>query len=114
MSTPDGIHSRCAIIADASPQLGDDLGGPARVLGGRNRHSSPLQRDTNPPERALSPSTERVLSWAVAFGGRGADVAVPTAPGRLPFLGHSVAMLRRRHEFTSSLRDHGDVVKVDL
>ncbi|MEU4441712.1 cytochrome P450 [Actinosynnema sp. NPDC050801] len=39
---------------------------------------------------------------------------VPVAPGRLPFLGHSVEMMRRRHEFTSSLRDHGDVVRVDL
>ncbi|ONI83547.1 cytochrome P450 [Saccharothrix sp. ALI-22-I] len=41
-------------------------------------------------------------------------MAVPVAPGRLPFLGHTVEMVRRRHEFTSSLRDHGDVVKVDL
>ncbi|MFD0199914.1 MULTISPECIES: cytochrome P450 [Saccharothrix] len=41
-------------------------------------------------------------------------MGVPVAPGRLPFLGHSVEMVRRRHEFTSSLRDHGDVVRVDL
>ncbi|MFE9745339.1 cytochrome P450 [Saccharothrix saharensis] len=41
-------------------------------------------------------------------------MAVPVAPGRLPFLGHSLAMIRRRHGFTSSLRDHGDVVRVDL
>lgn len=41
-------------------------------------------------------------------------MAVPVAPGRLPFLGHSLAMIRRRHEFTASLRDHGDVVRVDL
>ncbi|NUT49621.1 MAG: cytochrome P450 [Saccharothrix sp.] len=39
---------------------------------------------------------------------------VPVAPGRLPFLGHSVEMMRRRHRFTSSLRDHGEVVRVDL
>ncbi|WP_158843441.1 cytochrome P450 [Saccharothrix deserti] len=41
-------------------------------------------------------------------------MGVPVAPGRLPFLGHTVEMVRRRHEFTSSLRDHGDVVRVDL
>ncbi|KOX15836.1 cytochrome P450 [Saccharothrix sp. NRRL B-16348] len=41
-------------------------------------------------------------------------MGVPMAPGRLPFLGHSVAMLRGRQRFTSSLRDHGDVVRVDL
>ncbi|WP_367135683.1 cytochrome P450 [Saccharothrix sp. HUAS TT1] len=41
-------------------------------------------------------------------------MSVPVAPGRLPFLGHTAAMLRRRHRFTSSLRDHGDVVGVDL
>lgn len=39
---------------------------------------------------------------------------VPVAPGRLPLLGHSLPMLRRRHEFTSSLRNHGDIVRVDL
>lgn len=41
-------------------------------------------------------------------------MGVPVAPGRLPFLGHTLEMVRRRHEFTSSLRDHGDVVRVDL
>lgn len=41
-------------------------------------------------------------------------MGVPVAPGRLPFLGHTVEMIRRRHEFTSSLRVHGDVVRVDL
>jgi cytochrome P450 len=41
-------------------------------------------------------------------------MGVPVAPGRLPFLGHTVEMIRRRHGFTSSLRDHGDVVRVDL
>lgn len=39
---------------------------------------------------------------------------VPVAPGRLPLLGHTLPMLRRRHEFTSSLRNHGDIVRVDL
>ncbi|HWE89273.1 MAG TPA: cytochrome P450 [Pseudonocardiaceae bacterium] len=39
---------------------------------------------------------------------------IPVAPGRWPFLGHTPAMLRRRWEFTSSLREHGDVVRVDL
>ncbi|MGM1065215.1 cytochrome P450 [Saccharothrix sp. Mg75] len=41
-------------------------------------------------------------------------MAVPVAPGRLPLLGHSLEMLRKRHAFTSSLRDHGEVVRVDL
>ncbi|WP_158883256.1 cytochrome P450 [Amycolatopsis anabasis] len=39
---------------------------------------------------------------------------VPVAPGRWPLLGHTPAMLRRRFEFTSALRDHGDVVKIFL
>lgn len=39
---------------------------------------------------------------------------VPVAPGRLPLLGHSVEMIRRRQGFTSGLREHGDVVRVDL
>ena len=39
---------------------------------------------------------------------------VPVAPGRLPLLGHTLPMLRRRWKFTAGLRRHGDVVRVDL
>lgn len=39
---------------------------------------------------------------------------VPTAPGRWPVLGHTPAMLRRRFEFTSSLRTHGELVRIYL
>ncbi|WP_209621554.1 cytochrome P450 [Saccharothrix coeruleofusca] len=39
---------------------------------------------------------------------------VPVAPGRLPLLGHTLPMMRERHKFTASLRNHGDVVRVDL
>ncbi|MEU5694112.1 cytochrome P450 [Actinosynnema sp. NPDC020468] len=39
---------------------------------------------------------------------------VPTAPGRLPLLGHTAAMLRQRLDFTAGLRKRGDVVRVDL
>ncbi|MFC0111778.1 cytochrome P450 [Kibdelosporangium aridum] len=39
---------------------------------------------------------------------------VPVAPGRLPLLGHTPALLRRRYEFTSTLRDYGDLVKIYL
>ncbi|TWP49333.1 cytochrome P450 [Lentzea tibetensis] len=39
---------------------------------------------------------------------------VPVAPGRWPLIGHTPAMLRKRAEFTSTLRDHGEVVEVDL
>jgi cytochrome P450 len=39
---------------------------------------------------------------------------VPVAPGRWPVLGHTTSMLLRRFEFTSSLRDHGEIVKIFL
>jgi cytochrome P450 len=39
---------------------------------------------------------------------------VPVAPGRWPFLGHTPAMLRQRFEFTASLREHGEIVKIQL
>lgn len=39
---------------------------------------------------------------------------VPVAPGRLPLLGHTLPMLRKRWKFTASLRHHGDIVRVDL
>lgn len=39
---------------------------------------------------------------------------VPVAPGRWPLLGHTPAMLRHRAGFTSSLREHGEVVTIYL
>jgi cytochrome P450 len=39
---------------------------------------------------------------------------VPVAPGRLPLLGHTLSMLRGRYRFTALLRNHGDVVRIDL
>lgn len=39
---------------------------------------------------------------------------VPVAPGRWPFLGHTLPMLRKRFAFTSSLRDHGEIVRIYL
>ncbi|GGS45898.1 cytochrome P450 [Actinokineospora fastidiosa] len=41
-------------------------------------------------------------------------MAVPVAPGRLPLLGHTLPMLRERHRFTASLREYGDIVRIDL
>src|SRR5687768_16355913 len=45
---------------------------------------------------------------------RGAMMSVPVAPGRLPFLGHTLPMLRKRFEFTANLRRHGDLVEIYL
>jgi cytochrome P450 len=39
---------------------------------------------------------------------------VPVAPGRWPLLGHTPSMLRKRFEFTASLRAHGEIVKIEL
>ena len=36
------------------------------------------------------------------------------APGRLPLLGHTLSLLRQRFDFTSGLREHGDLVKIYL
>lgn len=41
-------------------------------------------------------------------------MSVPVAPGRLPVLGHTPALLRRRFGFTEGLRAYGDVVRVHL
>ncbi|HEV7978627.1 cytochrome P450 [Amycolatopsis sp.] len=41
-------------------------------------------------------------------------MAVPVAPSRWPLLGHTPSMLRRRFAFTDSLREHGEIVRVDL
>lgn len=38
----------------------------------------------------------------------------PTVPGRLPVIGHTLAMLRQRLAFTAKLRSHGDLVRVWL
>ncbi|MFD9736726.1 cytochrome P450 [Umezawaea sp. NPDC059074] len=41
-------------------------------------------------------------------------MSVPVAPGRLPLFGHTVRMLRERYRFTASLRNSGDIVRIDL
>ncbi|GLY54676.1 cytochrome P450 [Lentzea sp. NBRC 102530] len=41
-------------------------------------------------------------------------MSVPVAPGRLPFLGHTLPMLRKRFAFTGNLRDQGELVEVHL
>ncbi|MCP2249498.1 cytochrome P450 [Lentzea aerocolonigenes] len=41
-------------------------------------------------------------------------MSVPVAPGRLPFLGHTLPMLRKRFQFTSNLRAQGDLVEIYL
>ncbi len=41
-------------------------------------------------------------------------MTVPVAPGRWPFLGHTPALLRQRFAFTSSLHEHGEIVKLYL
>lgn len=41
-------------------------------------------------------------------------MSVPVAPGRLPLLGHTVSLLRKRADFTAALRSQGEVVEVDL
>ncbi|MEU7475778.1 cytochrome P450 [Lentzea sp. NPDC042327] len=41
-------------------------------------------------------------------------MSVPVAPGRLPFLGHTLPMLRKRFAFTGNLRGRGDLVEVHL
>ncbi|MFB9908550.1 cytochrome P450 [Allokutzneria oryzae] len=43
-----------------------------------------------------------------------ADARAPIAPGRLPLVGHTVSMLRGPVRFLTSLRDHGDVVRIFL
>ena len=41
-------------------------------------------------------------------------MSVPVAPGRLPFLGHTLPLLRKKFEFTTNLRAQGDLVEVYL
>jgi cytochrome P450 len=44
----------------------------------------------------------------------GDDRAVPVAPGKWPFLGHGLFLLRRPLDFMLSLRQYGDVVTIYL
>ncbi|SEQ11289.1 Cytochrome P450 [Lentzea xinjiangensis] len=41
-------------------------------------------------------------------------MSVPVAPGGLPFLGHTLPMLRKRFDFTANLRERGDLVEIRL
>lgn len=49
-----------------------------------------------------------------ADGSRGAQRIAPVAPGRLPLLGHTMSLLDRPFGFLSSLRAHGEVVRIYL
>ncbi|HKR50671.1 MAG TPA: cytochrome P450, partial [Pseudonocardiaceae bacterium] len=40
--------------------------------------------------------------------------SAPVAPGRLPLIGHTMSLLCRPFRFLSSLRSHGDVVRIHL
>ena len=41
-------------------------------------------------------------------------MSVPVAPGRLPFLGPTLPLLRKRFQFPANLRDQGDLVEIYL
>ncbi|WP_219470731.1 cytochrome P450 [Nonomuraea rhizosphaerae] len=40
--------------------------------------------------------------------------SLPTAPGRVPLLGHSVSLLRRPFDFLQGLNGLGDIVRIDI
>ncbi|MER5777586.1 cytochrome P450 [Streptomyces sp. NPDC002039] len=44
----------------------------------------------------------------------GPAVNAPVAPGRLPLLGHALQLWRQPIAFLESLRDHGDIVRLDI
>ncbi|MFD7556771.1 cytochrome P450 [Streptomyces sp. NPDC059835] len=44
----------------------------------------------------------------------GPEVHAPVAPGRLPLLGHALQLWRRPIAFLESLREHGDIVRLDI
>lgn len=44
----------------------------------------------------------------------GPAVHAPAAPGRLPLLGHALPLWRRPIAFLESLREHGDIVRLDI
>ncbi|MFK0257880.1 cytochrome P450 [Streptomyces sp. NPDC090445] len=44
----------------------------------------------------------------------GAAAGAPVAPGRLPLLGHALPLWRQPIAFLTSLRDHGEVVRIDI
>ncbi|MET9466446.1 cytochrome P450 [Streptomyces sp. NPDC006544] len=44
----------------------------------------------------------------------GPAVQAPVAPGRLPLLGHALHLWRRPIAFLESLREHGDIVRLDI
>ncbi|MGH3816111.1 MAG: cytochrome P450 [Pseudonocardiaceae bacterium] len=49
-----------------------------------------------------------------SHGWRSGGGIAPIVPGRLPLLGHTMSLLGRRFRFLSSLRSHGEVVRIYL
>jgi cytochrome P450 len=49
-----------------------------------------------------------------SHGSRSGQGIAPVAPGRLPLLGHTMSLLGKPFQFLSSLRSHGEVVRIYL
>ncbi|MDQ2883154.1 MAG: cytochrome P450 [Actinomycetota bacterium] len=49
-----------------------------------------------------------------SHGSRSGEGIAPVAPGRLPLLGHTMSLLASPFRFLSSLRSHGEVVRIYL
>lgn len=47
-------------------------------------------------------------------GDSASGAQAPVAPGRLPLLGHALPLWRRPIAFLESLRDHGEIVRLDI
>src|SRR4051794_30796580 len=113
ISTPGGTHSGDRVTENTFSVASDrkELSDSSRLVYCAIRVSAhhPIGHC---PVRPDAPTVGRLLGNPPQWRKRGVRMTAPVAPGRWPFLGHTPALLRQRFAFTSSLHEHGEIVKL--
>ncbi|MCP2297436.1 Cytochrome P450 [Nocardia amikacinitolerans] len=109
-----GVRTRDPSVASIAAALRDLVADPAQLIPMRKALSE--YADTARQSRLIAQVTAEYAELTAARGAdRAASLAgIPTAPGRLPLLGHSLAALRGALPFVASLAEIGPIVRIYL
>ncbi|TQM25604.1 cytochrome P450 [Nocardia bhagyanarayanae] len=109
-----GLRTRDPSVASIAAALRDLAADPAQLIPMRKALSD--HADTARQSRLIAQVTAEYTELTAARSDDGAASldGIPTAPGRLPLLGHSLAALRGALPFVASLAEIGPIVRIYL